>query len=272
MPLWNMDTIGMTCCNPVQQPHKRRLTRLSVRRCPKPRAKALPEGSSSPAEARRDALLGLNLPAQPWYRQAGAPKSVLPGKARVCARVAPESLPVTFPVNASASSLQCQPANGLKDTTLAHVSLLTMCASISRSFEPRAACRAPAGGVGRCARRFRFRRRFGGAALAAQCVELLGKYEITLDESTLKQLEEASMSWEAVKKKMFNVREMLSNEQQSEARQIRETSDLFQARDDDNNNDDNNDDNNENDNCEPPALQGIDSGEGHALARATDAA
>jgi len=36
------------------------------------------------------------------------------------------------------------------------------------------------------------------------------------------------MSWEAVKKKMFNVREQLSNEQQNEARKIRATSDEFQ--------------------------------------------
>lgn len=35
------------------------------------------------------------------------------------------------------------------------------------------------------------------------------------------------MSWEAVKKKMFNVRENLSNEQQAQAEKIRDTSDEF---------------------------------------------
>lgn len=63
-----------------------------------------------------------------------------------------------------------------------------------------------------------------------QCVDLLGKYGIVLEDKTLKQLEEASMSWEAVKKKMFNVREQLSNEQQNEARKIRLTSDSFQEK------------------------------------------
>eukprot|EP00959_Pyramimonas_sp_CCMP1952_P106324 2223132-Pyramimonas_sp.AAC.1 len=61
-------------------------------------------------------------------------------------------------------------------------------------------------------------------------VTLLKKYNIALDDKTLKQLEEAPMTWSSIKKKMFNVREKLSNEQQEEARKIRETSDVFQAK------------------------------------------
>eukprot|EP00854_Cymbomonas_tetramitiformis_P002137 gene2137-2836_t len=60
-----------------------------------------------------------------------------------------------------------------------------------------------------------------------QCVLLLKKYGITLNDKTLKALEEAPMTWGGIKKKMLNVREKLSNEQQAEARAIRETSDNF---------------------------------------------
>eukprot|EP00854_Cymbomonas_tetramitiformis_P010885 gene10885-12880_t len=60
-----------------------------------------------------------------------------------------------------------------------------------------------------------------------QCVLLLKKYGISMNDKTLKSLEEAPMSWGGVKKKMLNVREKLSNKQQAEARAIREKSDSF---------------------------------------------
>jgi dynein heavy chain len=63
-----------------------------------------------------------------------------------------------------------------------------------------------------------------------QTVTLLKKYGITLEEKTLRHLEEAPMTWSGIKKKMFNVREKLSNEQQEEARKIRENSDAFQGK------------------------------------------
>jgi len=63
-----------------------------------------------------------------------------------------------------------------------------------------------------------------------QTVTLLKKYGITLEDKVLRQLEEAPMTWSGIKKKMFNVREKLSNEQQEEARKIRENSDSFQGK------------------------------------------
>eukprot|EP00232_Nephroselmis_pyriformis_P019075 CAMPEP_0182900652 /NCGR_PEP_ID=MMETSP0034_2-20130328/28990_1 /TAXON_ID=156128 /ORGANISM="Nephroselmis pyriformis, Strain CCMP717" /LENGTH=4527 /DNA_ID=CAMNT_0025034901 /DNA_START=131 /DNA_END=13711 /DNA_ORIENTATION=+ len=60
-----------------------------------------------------------------------------------------------------------------------------------------------------------------------QTVTLLKKYGIALPDQVLKNLEEAPMMWASVKKKMFTVREKLSNLQQAEAKAIRDKSDEF---------------------------------------------
>eukprot|EP00898_Chlorokybus_atmophyticus_P007698 jgi/Chlat1/792/Chrsp104S01257 len=64
-------------------------------------------------------------------------------------------------------------------------------------------------------------------------VALLRKYGITLGEQTLKRLDEAPITWQALKKKMFQVREKLSSRQQEEAAAIREASEGFKTKVDD---------------------------------------
>ena len=61
-------------------------------------------------------------------------------------------------------------------------------------------------------------------------VGLLKSYGIALEEATLAQLEQGPMTWGAVRKRMLNVREKLTDLQQEEARVIRERSDQFTAR------------------------------------------
>ena len=61
-------------------------------------------------------------------------------------------------------------------------------------------------------------------------VELLKKYGITVTETAIKQLDEAPMKWEALSKKMLNVREKVSTQQQLEAMAIRDAGDAFQQR------------------------------------------
>lgn len=61
-------------------------------------------------------------------------------------------------------------------------------------------------------------------------VALLKGYGIVLEEATLSQLEEGPILWGAVRKRMLNVREKLTDLQQEEARVIRERSDAFAAK------------------------------------------
>lgn len=60
-----------------------------------------------------------------------------------------------------------------------------------------------------------------------QTVDLLGSFNISLDERVLKQLEEAPLAWKGVKKKMYQRREQLAPLQQSEAIEVRRRSDAF---------------------------------------------
>jgi dynein heavy chain len=61
----------------------------------------------------------------------------------------------------------------------------------------------------------------------ARTVELLKSYGISVREETLKQLEEGSMTWSALKKKTLNVREKVSIMQQTEMKHIRQDSERF---------------------------------------------
>ena len=61
-------------------------------------------------------------------------------------------------------------------------------------------------------------------------VALLKGYGIALEEATLTQLEQGPMAWGALRKRMLNVRERLTDLQQEEACVIRERSEAFNAR------------------------------------------
>lgn len=61
-------------------------------------------------------------------------------------------------------------------------------------------------------------------------VALLKGFGIALEEATLTQLEQGAIAWGAVRKRMLNVREKLTDLQQEEARGIRERSDAFTAK------------------------------------------
>lgn len=60
-----------------------------------------------------------------------------------------------------------------------------------------------------------------------QSVALLSGFNISLDESVVKQLEEAPLAWKSLKKKMYQRREQLAPLQQCEAIEVRRRSDAF---------------------------------------------
>jgi dynein heavy chain len=66
-----------------------------------------------------------------------------------------------------------------------------------------------------------------------ETVALLHTFGIQLNDSVLKQLENAEFKWKGLKKKMLNRREQLAALQQAEAVEIRRKSDAFAERVDD---------------------------------------
>ena len=66
-----------------------------------------------------------------------------------------------------------------------------------------------------------------------ETVTLLHAFGIQLNDSVLKQLENAEFKWKGLKKKMLNRREQLAALQQAEAVEIRRKSDAFAERVDD---------------------------------------
>lgn len=63
-----------------------------------------------------------------------------------------------------------------------------------------------------------------------QTVTLLKNYGVMIGDATLKKLEEGPMAWADLKKKSLNMRERLAEQQQQEARIIRNKSDDFMAK------------------------------------------
>ena len=61
-------------------------------------------------------------------------------------------------------------------------------------------------------------------------VALLKNYGVMIGDGTLKKLEEGPMAWADLKKKSLNMRERLAQQQQDEARIIRQKSDDFQVK------------------------------------------
>ena len=61
-------------------------------------------------------------------------------------------------------------------------------------------------------------------------VALLKTYGVSIPDATLKKLEEGPMAWADLKKKSLNMRERLAQQQQDEARIIRQKSDDFQVK------------------------------------------